>query len=342
MIFNIVNDKLMNDLLSSKKHWFLDGGFSNQIEAQGVDLHPTLWTATCSIYNYTNVLNVHKIYAAHGAEILLTSTYQMSEKGFSDGLGLKNETKKIMQLAIKAACEVKNKTNSVMQLPKVGISVGPYGACLADGSEYNGNYGLESNALNNLTKFHQSRLSDLLQANIDYINESKDNNGADLFAFETIPCITEIKAIALAIKALEIDRKYPFYISFSLKDARTLNSNESIQEAVKILEELLIGIDFGIGVNCCNPNIVKEALINIEAACTIKGRVLICYPNLGELWNAESRCWEIHSATSLHDFSKYAVEWANIGGARVIGGCCRTTPAHIRDLKYNVLKDSVK
>ena len=61
MIFNIVNDKLMNDLLSSKKHWFLDGGFSNQIEAQGVDLHPTLWTATCSIYNYTNVLNVHKI-----------------------------------------------------------------------------------------------------------------------------------------------------------------------------------------------------------------------------------------------------------------------------------------
>ena len=115
-----------------------------------------------------------------------------------------------------------------------------------------------------------------------------------------------------------------------------MNSNESIQDAVRSLEKELPNIDFGIGVNCCNPDVVKEALINIEAACTTKGRVLVCYPNLGEKWNAETRCWETNTATSKRDFSRYAVEWAK-AGARVIGGCCRTTPEHIHDLRSAVL-----
>ena len=194
-----------------------------------------------------------------------------------------------------------NRTGRVR--PLVAASVGPYGAFLADGSEYRGDYGL---SVAELMAWHRPRMAVLAAA------------GADLFALETIPCLAEVEALAALLAEFP---HMPAWLACSCRDGAALSSGEPIAEAARIAEETSQVV--AMGVNCTAPRYVEELLAAARRGTT---KPLLCYPNSGEAWDATARCWV--EGSGVTDFAEPARRWV-AAGARLVGGCCRTTPEDI-------------
>ncbi|MFA9206646.1 MAG: homocysteine S-methyltransferase [Burkholderiaceae bacterium] len=291
----------------------LDGALATELEKRGANLNHTLWSAKLLIENPALIKQVHLDYLHAGAAIITTATYQASFEGFAKEGYSKKETEHLMNLSVTLAREAIDEflntiSSAQSQAPLVAASIGPYGAALADGSEYRGNYNV---SIEKLMEFHKHRLDLLARSN------------ADILAFETIPCLEE----AFAIK--ELLKMYPqsqAWVSFSCKDEMHLCSGALFSEAV----ELLNGSPniIGVGVNCTAPHYI-EALIKIAAAVTDK--YIIVYPNKGEAYNSNTKTWEPTENCHL-SFVDHAQIW-KAAGAKVIGGCCRTSPDDILQLK---------
>jgi len=88
-----------------------------------------------------------------------------------------------------------------------------------------------------------------------------------------------------------------------------------------------------LGVNCTDPRLL-EALL--EQAASVTSRPLLAYPNSGEHWDTERHCWQ--GSASVEGFVALAQRW-RAAGARLIGGCCRTGPAHIAALRASFVAD---
>jgi homocysteine S-methyltransferase len=186
----------------------------------------------------------------------------------------------------------------------VAASVGPYGAFLADGSEYRGNYGLSEKEL---MDFHRPRLRALTEA------------GAELLACETIPCLIEAQAL---VKLLREFPEVTAWISFSARDEKHISEGQLLADCVQQLEgHPQIA---SIGINCTSPKyipgLIREARRSTE-------KPILVYPNSGETYDAAKNDWNGHPV--LDSFGEQAREWYE-DGARLIGGCCRTTPEDIR------------
>jgi homocysteine S-methyltransferase len=187
--------------------------------------------------------------------------------------------------------------------PLVAASIGCYGACLHDGSEYRGDYGL---SVDQLIAFHRPRVQLLAQS------------GADLFACETIPCLVEAEALVRLLPEFDL----PAWISFSCKDERHVCHGETLADCVALADACKNVV--ALGINCTPPRLVAELLASVSG---VTRKPLVVYPNRGERWDAQARCW-IGETTAL-DWGQAACDWY-ADGARLIGGCCRTTPDDIR------------
>ncbi|MBC8099432.1 MAG: homocysteine S-methyltransferase, partial [Armatimonadetes bacterium] len=186
----------------------------------------------------------------------------------------------------------------------VATSVGPYGAYLHDGSEYRGDYGV---SLNDLMAFHRPRMAVLVAA------------GADMLACETIPCWLEAEAIARLLPEFP---SISAWISFSARDGTHISHGERLANcAARLDAHPQIA---AIGVNCTAPQYIPDL---IRAALSGTQKPMIVYPNSGENYDATTKTWG--GEASCDAFGAQALTWYNTG-ARVIGGCCRTTPEHIR------------
>ncbi|PFT07649.1 homocysteine S-methyltransferase, partial [Bacillus thuringiensis] len=190
--------------------------------------------------------------------------------------------------------------------PLVVASVGPYGAYLADGSEYVGNYVVTDKTL---ADFHRSRMSALIEA------------GADLLAFETIPCLQEARVLDTLLR--EFPETYA-WLSFSLKNEKEISEGMKLVECARVFEksEQIVAI----GINCAPVTVVTGAIQELRA--NIK-KPIIVYPNSGETYNPETKTWHGHEQCNTLDIQ--SEEWYQ-AGARLIGGCCRTTPYHIEEI----------
>ncbi|WP_041961912.1 homocysteine S-methyltransferase [Sulfurospirillum cavolei] len=301
----------------------LDGAFGTELERQGYDINDPLWSATFLMHNPRAVAKVHEDYLKAGADCVTSASYQATFEGFMKRGVSREEAKRLIQSSVRITQETvasfwADESNRKGRLkPLVAASVGPYGAYLADGSEFRGNYGLSQEMLE---AFHADRMEALIEAK------------PDLLACETIPCLLEAKALASLLKA------YPnvyAWISFSAKDGKHINSGESIQECAKVLDtcDNIVAI----GINCTAPQYI-EALIEQIRAVTQKP--IIVYPNGGATYNALSKTWDGVSQSGMH--AKMAYTWYQ-KGANIIGGCCQTTPEDIaqiaRWVKYEGEKD---
>ena len=99
----------------------------------------------------------------------------------------------------------------------IAASVGPYGATMADGSEYHGNYGLTDQALR---EFHKDRLFLL------------DQTAADILACETIPSQQE----AHILHDLLLETETPAWVSLSCKDGGHINDGTAIEEIATLFQ----------------------------------------------------------------------------------------------------------
>ncbi|MFC8230193.1 homocysteine S-methyltransferase [Streptomyces sp. NPDC057287] len=277
----------------------LDGGLSNQLEAQGCDLSDALWSARLLTDAPGQIEAAHTAYARAGAQVLITASYQATFEGFArHGIG-RARAAELMAGSVESARRAGAATGRELW---VAASVGPYGAMLADGSEYRGRYGL---TVRELARFHRPRVETLAAA------------GPDVLALETVPDILEAEALLEVVQELRV----PVWLSYSVAGDRT-RAGQPLAEAFG----LVAGIDqvMAVGVNCCDPADADRA---VEVAAAATGKPVVVYPNSGEEWDAEGRDW-----TGRGTFEPARVRDWQRAGARLVGGCCRVGPSDIAAL----------
>jgi S-methylmethionine-dependent homocysteine/selenocysteine methylase len=294
----------------------LDGGLSNQLEAQGQDLRDALWSARLLAEDPAQITAAHDAYYRAGAQVVITSSYQASFPGFAArGIG-RDEAAALLRRSVElardaqAAAAARDAQQGRAATERwVAASVGPYGAVLADGSEYRGRYGL---SVAELEAFHAPRLETLIGA------------GPDLLAIETIPDADESRALMNLVRGSGV----PCWISFSAVGACT-RAGQALSNAFALaadVEEVV-----AVGVNCCAPQDVRAA---VEIAGAITGKPVVAYPNSGEVWDAEARAWREQPS-----FDAGLVRGWIDAGARLIGGCCRVGPEAIAEVAAAVRAD---
>jgi homocysteine S-methyltransferase len=274
-----------------------DGGMATALEARGHDLSDALWSARLLIDAPAEITAVHRAFFRAGADIAITASYQASFDGLAargvDRAGAERLLRRSVELARDAATSPAR---------WVAASVGPYGAVLADGSEYRGRSGLSVAALR---AWHRPRMEVLASA------------GPDLLALETVPDIDEAEALVDAVAGLGV----PAWLSYSIDGDHT-RAGQPLAAAFAVaagVPEIV-----AVGVNCCAPADVPAA---VALAREITGKPVVAYPNSGEGWDARARGWTGSSCFGAAEAGRWIAE-----GARIVGGCCRVGPADIAEL----------
>lgn len=285
----------------------IDGGLSNVLEAYGCDLNHPLWTARLLVEHPDLIVRAHLDYLQSGAQCITTSTYQASIPGLMKAGFSRTETEhlllKSVQLA-KDAVELAMDSGCMSSNPIVAASIGPYGAYLADGSEYRGDYRISDPELK---AFHRDRLQIL------------DGSEADVLACETIPSFQEARILSDILKSL----KKPSWISFSCKDEKYISDGTPIEKCIALFEHH--PKVFAVGVNCTAPRFISELIRRIKALET-RNKIIV-YPNSGEVYHASTKSWL--GISEPESFLALTREWVEIG-ADIVGGCCRIGPQHIQ------------
>ncbi|MCJ1680455.1 homocysteine S-methyltransferase [Streptomyces sp. APSN-46.1] len=283
----------------ARKAVLLDGGLSNQLADQGCDLSGGLWSGRVLAERPEQVAAAHAAYARAGAEVLITASYQVGYEAFAaHGYG-PAETTSLLARSVRLAADAARAADHEVW---VAASVGPYGAVLADGSEYRGRYGLSPRRL---AGFHRPRIEALLAA------------GPDVLALETIPDAEEAEALLGVLAGTGAAA----WLSYTVEGGRT-RAGQPLAEAFAAVAgapEII-----AVGVNCCDPADVLPAL---EAAAGVTGKPLLAYPNDGSVWEAATQTWHAPE----HPDPWPTAAWRR-AGARLIGGCCRIGPDRIAEL----------
>jgi homocysteine S-methyltransferase len=304
----------LSEILASQGFVVLDGGLATELERRGADLRHPLWSAKQLVEAPDQIRLVHEAYFAAGADVAISASYQASLAGFA-ARGLTRDAAlrfivrsvEIAQEARQRFWDVAGAAAKTRVWPLVAGSVGPYGAARADGSEYRGSYGVTRQEL---MDFHGPRLEALVAA------------GPDLLAIETIPSPDE------ALLVLELLQAWPevrAWVSFTCKDERRVSEGQPVTEAIAaVAAHPQVA---AVGFNCIAPALAEPLL---TTAASLTDKPLVVYPNSGEHWDAEGRRW--YGGDGSFEFGEAAPRW-RASGARLIGGCCRTTPETIRSIR---------
>ena len=301
----------------------LDGGLATALEAAGHVLDTALWSARLLADAPEAILEAHLGYLEAGADCVTTASYQATPQGFHAAGFSAAEADRLLERSVRLAVEARSVFLETVSgdrtgacgpgqpaqrpRPLVAASVGPYGAFLADGSEYSGRYDIGRSGL---AAFHRARLH-LLAA-----------SGADILALETIPSLAEVEVLVELLEEIEGVRAW---ISFTCRDGAHLRDGTPVEAAAEACSNRP-GVE-ALCVNCTDPRHVGELLRRI-------GRVtrgpMGAYPNSGEAYDTASRRWVGEGAGA--GWLEHVPAWV-AAGARIVGGCCRVGPDAIRQLR---------
>ena len=282
----------------------LDGGMSNVLEDRGHDLSSDLWTARLLLDDPGEVAAVHAAYYRAGADVATTASYQASVPGLMAAGLDRGQAEATIRASVTVAREVRDQlAEELGRKLLVAASVGPYGAYLADGSEYRGRYAVTATELRD---FHAPRL-ELLAA-----------TGPDLLAVETIPDADEAEVLVPLLEELGL----PAWFSYAVTGATT-RAGQPLRDAYAVVAGCAPLV--AVGVNCSAPRDVADAL---TTAASVTGKPGVAYPNLGESWDNAAHAWRGDGELDVD----LAPTWV-AAGARLVGGCCRVGPQQIAELR---------
>lgn len=321
----------------------LDGGLATELEWRGYELNDALWSARLLIEEPQAIKQVHRDYLWAGADCIISASYQASLPGLRKWGLSEAEAVDLLQLSVRLALaaresfwqdltglereqavEVRGNSPGLEMKdaketwqvwrkrirPLVAASIGPYGAYLANGAEYTGTYELD---VAGLADWHRRRWHILARS------------GADLLACETIPSRAELEAFCLLLNETP---EMPAWVSFSCRDGRHISDGTPIAECAARLNEVVNVV--AIGVNCTPPRLMPELITAVRSATD---KHIIVYPNSGERYDPIINEWRGESEPAT--FGTLSREWRKLG-AVMIGGCCRTRPSHIQQVRDRV------
>ena len=309
----MVSPNPIAQFLTQRPLMLLDGALATELERRGADLHDVLWSAKVLMEQPNLIRAVHRDYFEAGADVAISASYQANFEAFAchgiDTIRAAQFLRDSISLAAQARddfwAEPGNRIGRA--LPLIAASIGPYGAMLADGSEYRGHYDLSDDEL---MAFHRPRLEVLAQC------------GADVLACETIPSLRE--ALVLARLLAEFPSASA-WISFACADGAYTCEGQRIAECVSRLNDFPQVVS--VGVNCTRPEYITSLLQSMRDHTD---KPLLVYPNSGEHYDARTRQWA--GLVDSSPFAQQARGWYE-QGARLIGGCCRTRPSDIRAIR---------
>ena len=276
----------------------LDGGLSTALENNGNKLTTSLWTGELILTKPREITKAHLDFINAGVQIITTASYQLSYLGCGKLGWSQAQIDEALRVSIQLA---KDAVTASGKDVKVAASVGPYGAALADGSEYKGNYGVTKSALKD---FHARRLEVLI------------STSPDLLALETMPDTFEVE---LLLELLS-DCPIPYWVSYSCKAGNQTNAGQSFTEAVSLAKDAM-----AVGINCTAPELITDLLLSTKS-----DKPFVVYPNSGRSWNAKTKEWE---GSSEAGFDELLIKSWISAGAQIIGGCCGIGADEILNLK---------
>jgi homocysteine S-methyltransferase len=286
----------------------LDGGMATELERRGCDISGPLWSAKILDTSPNIIQQVHLDYLRAGADCISTVSYQVSALGYAELGRPRRDAARALRHSVAIAEAAREEYSRESNRPVlIAASLGPYGAALRNGAEFHGRYDID---FESLIAFHAERLAVLAETN------------ADLVALETIPSLDESLAILAALADFP---SLQAWLSFTCQDGVHVVHGEPFAECADMLSnsEQVVAV----GVNCTQPRFIN-ALIGAAKAATAMS--VFAYPNSGETWDATSHSW--HGASEVSSYGALASAWF-ASGAQAVGGCCRTTPAHIQAVR---------
>ena len=306
----IERNEMREDLLRGVR--VLDGGMASELEYLGADINGPLWSAQVLEDSPQKIVAVHRAYIEAGADVIETASYQVSRMGYAE-VGLdpaRADAALLHSVALAREAADAYPDRHII----VAASLGPYGAALHNGAEYHGNY---TCTFSDLVEFHAER--------IEILARSGGREAPDLLAFETLPSLAEAEAIG---QALAPHPELGAWFSFTCRDEQRVAHGELLRQCAGAVAAFPQTV--AIGVNCTHPKLLPALIAELRDA---SDKPIVVYPNSGEGWDAQNRCW-----TGTSDPASYgdkASEW-RAAGAQIIGGCCRTRPAHIHQVARSV------
>lgn len=298
-------------ILADSPFVLLDGAMATELEARGCDLADSLWSAKVLMENPQLIYDVHLDYFRAGAQVAITASYQATPEGFA-ARGLdETQSRALIARSVELARQARDAYRAENPAAKgllIAGSIGPYGAYLADGSEYRGDYQRSAQVFQD---FHRPRIDALLES------------GADLLACETLPSFDEIRALAQLLVEYPVAQAW---FSFTLRDSQHLSDGTPLRDVLAFLADYPQIL--AVGINCIALENTVDALSYLHSQTPLP---LVVYPNSGEHYDAVTKTWH-HHGEACATLEGYLPQWL-AAGAKLIGGCCRTTPKDIAALK---------
>ncbi|MFZ0661698.1 MAG: homocysteine S-methyltransferase [Acidobacteriaceae bacterium] len=286
----------------------LDGGMATELERRGCDISGPLWSARALDDAPEAIRQVHLDYLRAGADCIATASYQVSALGYAELGRPREDAARALRQSVEIAESARREYRRESDRPVlIAASLGPYGAALHNGAEFHGRYGI---GFDELVAFHAERLAVVAATN------------ADLVALETIPSLAEARAIVVALIRVPT---LSAWLSFTCRDSEHVAHGEKLTDCAALLDDVPQVV--GVGVNCTHPRFVADLIAAVKSATR---KPVFAYPNSGETWDAATRCWQ--GSSSIVEYGALAAAWFRVG-AHAVGGCCRTTPAHIRAVR---------
>lgn len=299
----------VNNWINQQDHILIDSSMSTGLEERGLKLNSNLWTAAALESHEDLIVDVHKKYFDAGSSMTTTNTYQASVPGLVKAGYSEDQAIALIKKAVELADRGRNESTNPNPKWLLG-GVGPYGAFLANGSEYTGDYSLTDEEY---IAFHEGRIKATVEA------------GIDVLILETFPNINELKAITEYTKQFDI----PVIVAASLRDESHLADGSSLIEVAAFLESQEHVIAYGL--NCTKPQLVTPALKVLKQSNPAH-KPFIAFPNSGATYNPEIKEWN-HDDLSFEEFDELIAQWFNLD-LKFVGGCCCMTESqeqHIHD-----------
>ena len=268
-----------------------------ELQRRGADTRLPLWSARSLVEEPELVREIHREEVEAGADVLTANTFRTHRRTLEKG-GLGERSRELTALAVRLAREAGEEGCREVF---VAGSLSPLEDC------YRPDLVPDDAALD---REHREQTESLAAV------------GADLILLETHNTVRELVAAARAAKATGL----PFVASMVTDGAGRLLSGERIEDAVRALEPL---DPDAISINCVPAGKLSGDLARLAAAAP--GIPLAAYGNLG--LPAGDHGWAFSEELSPSEYAGLARDWL-ARGARMVGGCCGTTPAHTAALRY--------